>query len=195
VKNLISKACQAFDNGVMEVVSTVVRVYNWTTGDTKAGLANKMLMVAPILESAGIYSLSPAISAIIIPSNLLLSHVVQKANTEQEEKEANAFNSNSLNLSVELRKKELREYTAPRGLVYSGTFGGVTHLLEFEPMVYGVSAGFAVRAFSDYVMCVDHLPPRKNCLSRGLDRLGEIVAQYKPEPIPVPQLAQQRSLF
>ncbi len=41
---------------------------------------------------------------------------------------------------------------------------------------------------AELTSCADYLPPRKNCLSRGYDKLKQIAkeASLKPTPAPIP---------
>ena len=56
------------------------------------------------------------------------------------------------------------------------------------------STGLGMIASSFYVMRADYLPPRKNCISRGLDKLEKILEKAR-QPVLVPSPANAIEYF
>ena len=181
--NPIRNGYEALDSLIMKGVNTGVRAYNWTTGGTKAGLANNLLTAASIIDSsAAMISPFPMILApLIIPVSFCASHIFQNINKKIEERELKAQESGALDLYAETLKRNQKA----NGYTY-GMFGTLMLIPSNYLFAYGLSAGFGARAFSSFVMNADNLPPRKNCVARGLDKLSDIVQSYQPKPAPSP---------
>ncbi len=170
MENPIYTVCNSVDRTVMYFANRVAHAYNWTTGRTKADLANKLLTVAPILESLGVLS-NPEMSIpikIVLPTMFLtVSHIVQRANTITEESEQRAIEKGCLNIDAEFYKG--------RGKVPGYLFGGAigVHLLSGNKNNDLFYSGQLARATSHFVMATDYLPPRKNVLVRARDKLSK----------------------
>jgi len=59
MENPITKGYEWFDNTLMYGANKAAHTWNWTTGRTKSDLANKMLTVAPVMESTGFIMVYP----------------------------------------------------------------------------------------------------------------------------------------
>jgi len=176
------------DEGMMRGVNTGVRVWNWTTGKTKADLANDLLTIAPILESVGMANRG---LYIIIPGLLYISHIVQKENTKIEKKESRAIENNALDFEVE--KYKLNSKVNALIFTPSALFWGTYHppkqgifLPDAVATDYCTSLGHVLRSASYCVMCADYLPPRKDVLSRATDKLKEWAKEIAERPIGLP---------
>lgn len=196
MSNIFSNAYEKLDDTIMKGVNASVRAYNWTTGKTKADLANKLLTIAPIAESTGFIGMSyeklfflPILIS-ISGAMIYLSHIIQKRNKETEMLELKALEDSCLDYKVE-RRKEANSRIGPAWAISAVFQGGIvitrTDYSEFTG--YLVAGGNLVRSASHYVMRADYLPPRKSAVKRGLEKLAEIIEEYKPpvlQPTPSP---------
>jgi hypothetical protein len=97
------------NNALMKGANAAVYAYNWTTGRTKADLANKMLTVAPILEIPGyLNSLGYGFTSALAPMCLFYTHSTQKNFEGNEQKEADSLDRDMKDLGVEKYKNTLR---------------------------------------------------------------------------------------
>jgi len=186
---------ELLDDGLMYLANKGVQAWNWTTGKTKADLANKMLTVAPVLETLGALNTNPFLISTLIPLSFYASHVRQKGNTQMEKIEVDALEKGAASLDVEEYKRKSKEI-APVWLansalwqVHTSAKGYILHDRSVTDSL--LSLGFAVRAGSYYVMRTDYLPPKKNVFSRARDKLTEMLQgiNWNPLPQPVPSLA------
>ena len=193
MKNRISQVYNAIDSAIMNVVGKGVRAYNWTTGDTKAGLANKMLSVAPILETTGIAFLNGILLPLVITSSLLISHREQKRNNLIEDLERKAVEKNCLDLNVEAYKGVDKLF----GAVYIGFGGLIQSSNNGAESEFNILFGTAqyLRGLSCYVIRTDYLPPKKGFVERGIEGLAKLVKSYQAKPELQPALANRRDLL
>ena len=196
MSNIFSNAYEKLDDAIMKGVNASVRAYNWTTGKTKADLANKLLTIAPIAESTGFIGMSynhlsllPGL-LFISGSFVFISHITQERNKETDMLEQKALEDGCLDYRVELRK-ENEGKLGPICAIAAGLQGkfAITRQDYLEFTGYLVAGGNLVRSASYYVMRADYLPPRKSAVKKGLEKLAEIIEEYKPlifQPAPVP---------
>lgn len=195
MSNIFSNAYEKLDDQIMKGVNASVRAYNWTTGKTKADLANKLLTIAPIAESTGFIGMSYnnpfllPISLSISGAMMFISHDAQERNKETDMLEQKSLEDSCLDYIVELRK----EVDGRIGPVWAITavFQGAMGATRSNDNLTGylVAGGSLVRSASHYVMRADYLPPRKSAVKKGLEKLAEIIEEYKPpvfQPAPVP---------
>lgn len=192
--NIFSNAYEKLDNGIMKGVNASVRAYNWTTGKTKADLANKLLTIAPIAESTGFIGLSYnnpfflPISLSISGALMFISHDTQERNKETDMLEQKALENSCLDYRVELRK-EADGRIGPAWAIMAGFQGAFATRLNDNFTGYLIAGGNLIRSASFYVMRADYLPPRKSAVKRGLEKLAELIEEYKPpvfQPMPAP---------
>ena len=168
MENPLWKAYQKFDDVVMYGVNKGVKAWNWTTGKTKADLANSLLTIAPIFEASGTMMVDPVMGGVITISALGLSHICQIKNKQYEVLEENALKKGAL----------LNPKNSYEGLnVIGGLMFGVNSVqgisLGHDPtLVIGIGTG--VRSSSHYVMRADYFPPGKNVVDRVKDRLADL---------------------
>jgi len=168
----------------MYCANKAVRAYNWTTGKTKADLANKLLTIAPIAESVGMIIISPILST-FTPLTLLGSHMAQKENSRLEELELDALDLHAKNSEAEKYKNYARFF----GPILLATGNLLSFSSPFNKASEGFcvfGAGIVIRGSSYYFMRADPLLPRKNVVRRAVDRLEEILEKHKTLPAPVP---------
>lgn len=195
MENPIYKLYEKTDNALMYGVNKGVKAWNWTTGKTKTNLANSLLTVAPVFEGAGLLSINPVIGGIMIPMYLLVSHLNQKRNKEQEILEKKAAESQVMLNPENSYEKSNKKF----GLLFAGSavlnaIPGGRSENDTLRAVFGI--GIGLRSASHYVMRADYLPPRKNVLSRAKDRLvkklREVNLNPVPQPVPIPTRYQNR---
>jgi len=196
MSNIISKSYGTLDEAIMKGVNASVRAYNWTTGKTKADLANKLLTVAPIFESAGfigmgynnLFNLGTAIC--MSGFYMFISHHNQRDNKEMEVVEQRALENSCLDFKVESWKNSA-VFVGPMWVISGSCNGyfGMTRSDGLSSTNYLIAFGNLVRSASFYVMRADYFPPRKSAIKKGLEKLAEIAESYKApqiQPVPVP---------
>lgn len=184
--NIFSNAYEKLDDTIMKGVNASVRAYNWTTGKTKADLANKLLTIAPIAESTGFIGLSYnnpfflPISLSISGAMMFISHDAQERNKETDMLEKKALEDGCLDFKVESRKEADGKIGPACAIMvgFQGAMGATRSNDNFAG--YLIAGGNLVRGASYYVIRVDYLPPRKSAVKRGLEKLAEIIEEYKP---------------
>lgn len=196
MKNPIYKAYEKLDNAIMYGADKAAHAWNWTTGRTKANLANKLLAIAPILEISGTVLIAIPTAAFFAPFSLYFSHDVQKRNIQYEKLEEKAAENQIINSEVESYKQASKKFgyliTLPAAFDYS--FFMLSYNQNKYPSLGFASrtTGFFLRSVAFHIMRTHYLPPRKNCLSRAKDKLAEIlqerVLRPAPAPMPVPAL-------
>lgn len=177
---------ERFDTAVMKGINVGVRAWNWTTGMTKADLANVMSTIAPVLESIGYANSSR--SFIAVPFTILISHTCQKINEKMEQKEAKALERGAKDMEVE-RDKAQAAMVGPSFLLASATWA-VYHknngliVQDTTQPDYFTALGNGIMGLSFYVMRADYLPPSKNCITRAWEGTREMLRCIKgiPEP-------------
>ena len=192
--NPIKKAYESFDNFMMYNTNNAVKAWNWTTGRTKSSLANLVLTTTAISFVLG-ESLDETSPAYIDPRGVGLSivwlyvtHSHQKININRDEKEQVAVEQKLKDLEVAQTKEKDRNFWIPAWHTISILQALVSkyELSQGNPArgMRGLMTcvGFEGIAISKYIMRTDYLPPRKNCVSRGIDKLKETIAAYKTQP-------------
>lgn len=186
MKNPLKKAYESFDNFMMHNANNAVHAWNWTTGRTKADLANLVLDATAVTFNFGIL-----LSGLyFLPISALLSipiiHYEQKENIIIDEKEQKAAEDNLKEIEVEFYKNSKKNSGTFR-LAFSTAY--IPFYMAIKPedisgklssIVVGTS--FILWGSADYIMRADYLPPRKNCLSRAKDKITEIIEAYKSRP-------------
>lgn len=180
---------KTLDDGIMYLTTKGVYAYNWTTGGTKAELANTLLGVAPVFASLCILK-DYVLGAAPVVFEIGLVHLVQKMNVEQQDFETKAADKQMKDEYVE-NIKEL--YTLMGYLFVFGSFleGYAANILIGKDQIgfvglAGLSTSSLMIGAGCFVMRTEYLPPRKNALSRAKDKLVEIVKSYQWKPAVVP---------
>ena len=185
------------DTGVMKSVNAGVRAYNWTTGETKTQLANRLLCVAPICEVTGLLSFSyyfpiTTLAVALMSANMVIkSHLDQKRNYRIERNENSARESSLLNIEAE-HSKIMCKIGGYSWLGSSSLFSAIGIINNDNSSVIfnsGIVSGNAMRAIADFSMCADNLPPRKSFFRRSYEALEKRIAEYHPEPEKLPEPA------
>jgi len=178
------------DKSLLKIAGDVTYAYNWATGKQKSDLANKLLTVAPILESVGVFYEAnelghTGVYTLAFIGTLLslgVSHFLQKENLKMQKLENDALEKNCKNIETE----KYFEFNKGMGAMYAS----VGTLLFYIPSLSNdiAGSGIGIRSLSHYVMRTENLPPRKNVLSRAKDRIEKYFEETEPlsEPILVP---------
>ena len=184
---------RAIDNAIMRGVNGGVRAWNWTTGRTKADLANTMLTIAPILESVGWINLSQTIGICMTGLCLSHSHHYQKENIKMEEMESKALSIGAMDLEVEKYKSTAHPqpllWIVTAALFVANDHKNGSIVPDRTQTDYCTALGSTIRAGSLYVMRADYLPPQKNILSRAADRTRELLRGFQAQPAGAPASA------
>lgn len=184
MKNPLITAYQAVDNALMYGANKAVHAWNWTTGKTKTDLANTLLAgsfigyaTGSIIHAAG---KNPTPLAYLDYTTACLMSigypVISKRNRRMEEKENKAQEAHCLDGEVEDNK---RFYKGVGGLfIGAGIPRVAVGFLKDDPYELAtdlsIGAGNLLMGFAQgYVIRADTLPPRKNCIRRGLENLAE----------------------
>lgn len=178
---------EKLDSALMEGVNSGVRAWNWTTGRTKADLANLLLGVTPILDSMSqLVEPNPskyAMLALLLSTSSIYAHYQQKRNSAMEKIEAKALESNAKSMDVERYNQNNKGFQCP---YWMGLGGVLTAMPSKNCSNQFIGASDVMRGLSFYVMRADYLPPKKNCLSRAMDKVSDAIAQASQVPVPVP---------
>ena len=175
--NLLLKSYLKTDQFLVDRADEAVKAWNWTTGRTRADLANIIQITGNILIGFSSKLFIP-IAAINIPTNYIL-------NKETDLNDKRLLDGDVLNYSIEERKKSFK-FKAPslNGLGLSNFaiyYQHNSHILPFDGKDLGL--GTMLWGLSYYVMRTDYQAPRKDCVRRGLEKLAEFVKNSR-EPIP-----------
>lgn len=184
-KNLFKKT----DDAIMYAVNRCVKAWNYTTGKTKTDLANRMLCVAPILESVGATMSISYFRLIIAPLVFQDSYKSIKINKKFERLEEKSINNNCKSILVEGLKEGYKKAGAIGLFLATPTLTGFAVMSSNKraggPALF--CAGCAIRSFSDYVMRAEYLPPRKSVFKRAKEKLAEKLQQTNLNPFPIPE--------
>src|SRR3989344_4001175 len=163
-----------WDQQVLNSVHLLTRGYNWLTGGSRRDLADKLVTLAPIIESTGYYFLHPLLGVGVCAATMWYSHkspefheMIERGHEEQEECEA----INLVHLTdTELVKVEGYVIGAVGfGLMFANNLP--PEYANFEDAGKITGAGLMIRGLAGLVMAGNDLPRRKNFLRRGLEVL------------------------
>jgi len=176
---------QKLDDALLYGAQKAVNTWNWTTGGTKVGLANKLLSVAPIVETAGQFAFDEILGILTGSVYIIVSHYCQKFNQRQQQYEELAEKSDALDIAVETVYKPSQKRIGGHSLALAGVLTSCYALTDNIGSVF-VGGGNAIRSSSHFIMRTDSPKPRKNCVSRGVDKLSEMIESYTtPQPVPI----------
>jgi len=191
MRNPISAAYQLFDDTLMYGANRAVRAYNWTFGGTKDELANGFIVMGSATASAGSCILYSPSGILITLVNLFIGHSKTKENRKYARLEQEALDRRALNLEAESGKWNCR-VSGPLWLSNGVFFTSSSYVFDNENLdakicCLAAAGGFSMYGVADYVMRGESLPPRKNVFSRALDKIDELVEEYKrtlaPQPV------------
>lgn len=197
MSNYIENGLELGNKIFMTGVNACIKTWNWTTGGTKEDLANLMQIGATTVKMFGPFAdnLNSGIACLIVsaPIEIYLTRFAMKKNKEQIALENKALENRVMDIKVERFYKPINKIVGlslPAGsfLYHSYTLGNQEHMSKMKDLGWHYSdmVASSMRSVGCLAMCADNLPPRKNCLSRGYDKLSEMVKSYRPESLPIP---------
>lgn len=186
-------SAQLVDDTIMAGVNSGVRVWNWTTGRTKADLANMMLTGSAIGLGLGaclftgekaVNPLGKGAVLVVGAGGCFVAHMFQRGNIKIEELEGKAMEDSAMSLRAEEMKGEMGVTGCGLSLI-AGT-GLVMASAGSDLPLEAIHSGFLAMGVSCYVMRADTVPPRKNALARGLDMTRDLLRKVRVEPVALP---------
>ena len=169
MKKLITNAYWKLDQFLVDRANEAVKAWNWTTGRTRADLANG-------LNFGG--------SVLISPVNLVVGSVytLNAFSNYSLNKRADKLESNSREV-VDHRVESRKGYCKFFGPLYLGLGASVGFLPSGESRNNAIEgAGIALFGLSAYVMRADYQKPRKDCVRRGIEKLVEAIKHKELAP-------------
>jgi len=179
----------------MYTANKAVHAWNWTTGKTKVELANTMSGMALALEGVGFSQHGWATAGFVIPLLALNSFQNFSINKRIGKAEERAKEKEGLDPYAEHMKQFYKKTLGPLWLGAS-TFQALPPRTPYASSF--IVAGHAMRAGQFYVMRADSLPPRKNCVKRGIEwgkKKLEDLADAVRTPVPQPVTVGDRKYF
>ena len=198
--SLPGKLYEKFDNGMIYLANNAVHAWNWTTGKGKASLANKLGFLGLGVNLGGMAARSLVPTAIISAMAIPVTLFFRDTNDKIEYLEERATNSGCLSSESE-RLKGNYSVMGPLDLVCAGGMFATEITAPNRNYIdrlaaYTAASGLAVFASQFYIMRADYVPPRKNCISRGIDWAKKKWAEIsQPEPVPTPSLVGNMDYF
>jgi hypothetical protein len=180
---MMSNAYEKIDGAIMTGINAGVRSWNWITGETKTDLANKVLMLGTItaIVTSGLSRLE---SLAYSPMYLGVTHLFQKIFNNNEKRENNANEKECLDMNV-INDRHTYKFLGPIFFAGAALASSLCYSPESESRkVVWTGATINMSSFgtSFYIMRADSLPPRKNCVSRGLEKLIRAYQSSRREP-------------
>lgn len=177
------KLYENIDSFLLQGANAGVHAWNWTTGRTRADLSTLVGTAGLAFFNMHLLGKSKTLGMAVLPIASLLAYANHKSSKTQDGAEVKAAEKGLKDMRVEyfkyLNKKIARNFTL---ISAAGTFIDVA---TPEDLVY-LNLSSVLMAANAYIMRADYLPPRKNCLSRGIDKLSESLSELNYQPVPVP---------
>jgi len=170
---------ERFDKFMMNRTNEAVQAWNWTTGRTKSDLASILTVGANFALVCTGYDHNVHTGNILAPICLLNAALSPRYLKKREEKEISAAERGLKDLEVEAQKqveKLIGTYYMTVAPIVA-LIPGIGSTFSRDAMI--TSGLFAA---SNYVMRADCLPPRKNALSRGLEKIRETLQEAVLQP-------------
>jgi len=172
---------RSLDETVMKGVNAGVRVWNWTTGGTKASLANTILVASLGLEM--LYQLRnprELDNLIVTVFQACVTPFCVQNNLEVHALEENALQRQTLDRSVEHEKTF---FYMPSGY-FVGAAALVSAFVDRRGVAPYPEMGFGLASISFQVMRADPVPPRKDVISRTVDKtVVPLLRKMMPQPV------------
>jgi hypothetical protein len=193
---MLKKAYEKVDALIMGTANKVVRAWNWTTGGTKSSLATLLNGLGAVAIPAGSYCVTHegVFPAVVGAFTLSFTCCYNRANKTIEGEEIKAAEDGMKNAHAEIAKENFKV----GGYILAPTSLATVELPSLAQAAHQrvsqgdtacadlIGLGAFCYASSFFVMNAENLPPRKNCLSRGIDSLKELL----DKPTPALQRAQ-----
>jgi hypothetical protein len=171
---MIGKAYLAADNFLVDRANEAVKVWNWTTGRTRAELSDIIHFSSTVPFFVGEIPLLGYVGSIYGLVNHFCNNGLDEFDGQNEDiKDYYAEGHRKI------LKKQATYFTGLGSLVVT------TGISTNQNILMGM--GFLGQGAAGYVMRADYQTPRKDCVRRGLDNLTETIRNYREtlEPISV----------
>jgi len=184
--HLIKFLDKVADKPLMYCANKAVQAWNWTTGRTRGDLAKASMVLGMTSLATGVLALSPDANGVLFSciiggmtcGSVGAYNYIQHAENNASKAGCLDYNAEDLKLSLKKMCNNV-EFVSP--LAY-GAIGSqicdAENSFDTTALIMK-AAGFAIGFSSAFIMRADNLPPRKNCLKRGLDYLAEKLDSLK----------------
>jgi len=166
---------QRIDDSLMRGANKAVKMWNWTTGGTKASLANTVLAAGEAICVINCFAGSSDFNRSSTLPYIFIIPLLMMGNKNQEKIESKAKESNALDANAEICKIAYKK-AGPTFIV-----------LGSIPIHNGpFSSTITLAGLSAYIMRADNLPKQKNAFARGWEKARELLRTPELQPAPVP---------
>ena len=177
------------DDAIMRGANKGVRAWNWTTGRTKADLANLMIDANTLMQAISLMAIDPYLGFGAGVAWALVTAKDKKRNRLMNELEENALRQGALSIEVEAFKEDRRNMGLPLCVFGACTTVAVLTALPYTKDVFRIlpsPAGvISMAGPSCYVMRADNVPRKKNALARGWETYKEWLRAPELQPVPI----------
>ncbi|MDO8556588.1 MAG: hypothetical protein Q7R96_05450 [Nanoarchaeota archaeon] len=163
----------SLDAIVMDGVNIINKTWNCTTGYTRADLCTLLFVGSAVPQVAQALSSEDPILEMSLTLGSRATFIGAAYYFQYTEQKL--LPKRVLNYGTELWKK------AYKVLGYYSIHSAV--ILPFIPtstMTPTQALGFALLGLGLITLSADNLPPQKNCVARGIDKLTKMIKKYKP---------------
>ncbi len=194
---------EKMDDALLNSATKAVMAWNWTTGGTKASLANSLIWAgdAVLVAVLGYFSykydipVPPVIGAVVCSAGCFIA---VKRNNKYEKLEADAASKGAIDYEVENFKDRCKfnsQGFLGAGVVTGGMGLTLAYHLGDVSMPCACSFSDALLAGSQYVMRTEYMPPKKNAFARGWEKVKEFARDLPPVLQPVTASVALRGAF
>jgi hypothetical protein len=182
-RNILYSSYKFIDDATMYLANASVKTWNWTTGRTKADLASILQKTSAVSYGLGVFSYNIPLgifSSIIalVGANHCVNHFIKFEKAEEK-----ALEKKAKDIQVEDDRAfyKFQGYNWAVIPPFLATSMRMNQGLLYESLI----TTSIMTSASFHVMRADYLPPRKNCLARGLDNLTEQLQSLRRVPVQV----------
>lgn len=171
---------ESLDKLLMSGANAAVHAWNWTTGRTKSDLTSLLMATgSSFLIADSVINPTNDFSYVTTTGYSFVALTTVLTGSDMEQRELNAYDKEMKDSGVESYKLINKVF----GLTLAGMAGiafskSTSKNPKESSSVLFRSIGEGLCGLGLYVSSANSLPPRKNCISRGLDKLNEIM--YRP---------------
>ena len=171
------------DNLVLDTVNTINYVWNWTTGRIKTDLAYTLMIIGPalFLGQTIINKEPPLTIGLATATGIYTTIDLYQSIRRIEQGEAQA---------TAQKKSHEAEQGKQRCKIYGYVMAGASTLIYNLPLEQQsphpilkqtlCTSYPAILSLAAFMTLAENLPPRKNCISRGIDKLTQLAKNYQP---------------
>ncbi len=169
---------EKLDNTLMKGANAAVKAWNWTTGRTKKDLANIFLWGGSTILAVNL-AREPIQGATIVAAVIPLQTIPIQYNHNRIYHAENQEEICILSRTLYDGKKTAAIF----GYGLLAASEGIDLALrtkEINSLTY--AGAIAAMAVSNFIVRAEDRPKRKDCVRRGIDKLSEIVRDYRQKP-------------